>query len=143
LSSSGNLVRNNRVINNGSQQSLPGSGFSGGGIFTTAGNNTRNQILDNEVSGGYWGISLNSSPDSANVVRNNRVHGTQRAGISVWGQQNTIENNDAAGNGLANMTPSCRLDMMDFDVIDNTWTNNVGTLGTSVRSGPQDVCPGP
>jgi len=143
LSSGGNVVRNNRVINNGSQQGLPGSGFSGGGIFTSAGNNTRNQILDNEVSGGYWGISLSSSPDTANVVRNNRVHGTQRAGISVWGQRNTIEDNDATGNGLANMTPSCRLDMMDFDVIDNTWTNNAGTLGTSVRSLPQDVCPNP
>jgi len=24
-----------------------------------------------------------------------------------------------------------------------TWTNNAGTLGTSVRSLPQDVCPNP
>jgi parallel beta-helix repeat protein len=143
LSSSGNLVQNNRLINNGTQQALQGSGFSGAGIQTTAGNNTRNQILDNEVTGTDWGIALRSAPDSANVVRNNRVHGNRRAGIAVWGQNNRIENNDATGNGLDDRTPSCRLDLIDFDVVDNTWTNNTGSFGAAVPSGPRDVCPGP
>jgi hypothetical protein len=129
--SGGNSVFTNRLENNGTQQGLPGSGYSGGGIVTGVRNNTRNEIFDNDVSGGYWGIRIGSAPDSANVVRNNRVRGTLRAGISVWGQHNTIDGNVVSGSGSLNMPPSCRLDLMDLRELDNTWQNNVGTFGTT------------
>lgn len=129
--SGGNRVFGNRLDNNGTQQGLPGSGFSGGGIVTGGRNNTRNEIFDNDVSGGYWGIRIGGAPDSANVVRNNRVHGTYRAGISVWGQHNIIEDNVVSGSGTLKMPPSCGLDLMDLRELDNTWRNNVGTFGTT------------
>jgi parallel beta-helix repeat protein len=128
--SSGNTVRGNRFVNNGTQQGLPGSGYYGVGIFTSGLNNTRNEIVDNEVSGGYWGINIGGSPDSANLVRNNRVRDNYRAGIAVFGQLNTIEGNVVRGNGSANMPPSCRLDLMDFGDLNNTWRDNTGTVGS-------------
>jgi hypothetical protein len=129
--SGGNSVFGNRVENNGTQQGLPGSGFSGGGIITGGANNTRNEIFDNDVSGGYWGIRIGSSPDSANVVRNNRVQGAYRAGIAVWGQHNIIEGNIVSGSGSLNMPPSCDLDLMDLRELDNTWRDNVGKFGST------------
>lgn len=129
--SGGNSVFGNRLENNGTQQGLPGSGYSGGGIITGGGNNTRNEIFDNDVSGGYWGIRIGSPPDSANILRNNRVHGTYRAGISVWGQHNIIEDNVVSGSGSLMMPPSCGLDLMDLRELDNTWRNNVGTFGST------------
>ena len=129
--SGGNSVFGNRFENNGTQQGLPGSGFSGGGIVTGVRNNTRNEIFDNDVSGGYWGIRIGSAPDSANVVRNNRVQGAYRAGIAVWGQHNIIEGNVVSGSGSLNMPPSCRLDLMDLRELDNTWRNNIGTFGAT------------
>ena len=129
--SGGNRVFGNRVSNNGTQQGLPGSWYSGGGIITGGRNNTRNEIFDNDVSGGYWGIRIGGAPDSANIVRNNRVRGTYRAGISVWGQHNIIEGNVVSDSGSLNMPPSCRLDLMDLRELDNTWRDNVGTFGTT------------
>ena len=139
--SGGNRVFGNRLDDNGTQQGLPGSGYSGGGIVTGGRNNTRNEIVDNDVSGGYWGIRIGSSPDSANIVRNNRVQGTYRAGISVWGQHNIIEDNVVSGSGSLRMPPSCGLDLMDLRELDNTWRNNVGTFGnTGPNPFDDDAC---
>ena len=69
------------------------------------------------------------SPDSANTVHDNRVHANQRAGIAVQGQHNRLERNDASGNGLKNIAPTCRFDLMDFSGIDNVWIDNAGTTG--------------
>jgi hypothetical protein len=139
--SSGNGVFANRVENNGTQQGLPGSGYSGGGIVTGGRNNTRNEIFDNDVSGGYWGIRIGTAPDSANIVRNNRVRGTARAGISVWGQHNIIEGNVVSDSGSLNMPPSCGLDLMDLRELDNTWRNNAGRFGnTGSNPFDEDAC---
>ena len=129
--SSGNTVSGNRIVNNGMQQGLPGSGHAGGGVVTVVRDNTRNEIVNNDVSGGYWGIQIGSAPDSANVVRSNRVQGTRRAGIAVWGQHNTIEGNIVSGSGLLKMPPSCDLDLMDLRELDNTWRDNVGKFGST------------
>ena len=85
-------------------------------------------IADNEVSGSDWGIQIGSSPDSANVVQGNRVHGNRRAAIAVWGQHNRLDANDATGNGLGNLAPSCSADMMDWGALDNDWSGNSGTF---------------
>ena len=140
LSSGGNTIRRNRVVNNGTQQAALG-GFEGAGIQTGGGNNTRNEITDNEVSDNDWGISLRASPDSANIVKNNRVHGNRRSGILVYGQHNVIESNDATGNSILHLVPSCGFDLLEFDVIDNTWTNNTGTFGTFRAFVSWDTCP--
>ena len=129
--SGGNSVFGNRFENNGTQQGLPGSGFSGASIMTGGRNNTRNEIVDNDVSGGYWGIWISTSPDSANIVRDNRVQGAYRAGIAVWGQHNIIEGNIVSGSGSLNMPPSCGLDLIDLRELDNTWRSNVGRFGTT------------
>ena len=139
--SGGNLVSGNRLENNGTQQGLPGSGYYGAGIMTSGRNNTRNQIVDNVVSGGYWGILIGSAPDSANVVRNNRVQGTSRAGIAVYGQHNIIEGNTVSGSGSLNMPPSCRLDLMDLRELDNTWRDNTGRFAaTGTNPFDDDAC---
>ncbi len=67
----GNSVFGNRFENNGTQQWLPGSGFSGGSIMTGDRNNTRNEIFDNDVSGGYWvsGLAERSLRSRATAAR--------------------------------------------------------------------------
>lgn len=138
-SSGGNSIRGNRVINNGTQQiRLPGGGLYGVGIYSIGGNNTRNDIVDNEIAHSHWGILLGSAPDSANTLRNNRVHNNGRAGIAVQGAHNRIEGNDASGNGLLNIAPSCQLDLVDFRELDNDWVGNTGRFGADIpatRSG--------
>jgi len=141
LSSSGNTIRRNRVVNNGVQQSQLGR-FNGAGIQSGAGNNTRNEITDNEVTGNDWGISIGAEPDSANVVSSNRVHENRRAGIVVYGQHNRVENNDATGNSLVNLMPNCGLDLAEFRDTDNTWVNNTGRFGALLLSAtPGTACP--
>ena len=135
--SSGNTVRSNRFVNNGTQQGLQGSGFGGAGIFTIILNNNRNTVVDNDVSGSYWGIQIGSSSDSANIIQNNRVHGNHRAGIAVFGQHNRIEGNDVTGNGLMNMLPSCALDLMDWNGSENDWIGNTGSFGVASNQTPR------
>jgi parallel beta-helix repeat protein len=138
-SSGGSTIRGNRFIDNGTQQTLPGSGVYGAGIFSGAGNNTRNEIVDNEIAGSDWGILIGSGADSANAIRNNRIHGNRRAGIAISGQHNIVTNNDATGNGSM-LPPSCRLDLVDFYGLDNEWSGNIGTFATDVPA-VRSTCP--
>jgi parallel beta-helix repeat protein len=126
ISSNDNTVRRNRFVNNGTQQGLPGSGHFGASILIAA-PSARNQVLDNEMSGSYWGIIIFGP---SNTVRSNRITGNSRAGIMVYGAHNVIENNAATGNGSANFYPNCRYDLMDYRDIDNTWRDNAGTFGS-------------
>ena len=122
-----NTVRRNRLENNNTQQRMSGNYQHGAGILTCGANNTRNQIVDNDISGNDWGILIGCQPDSSNVIRNNRLRGNYRAAIGIAGEHNIIEGNVATGNGLGNFWPSCRLDFMDDR--NNTWRNNTGRLG--------------
>ena len=124
--SNDNTIRRNRFGNNGTQQGLPGSGYFGASVLVAA-PAARNQILDNELSGSYWGTIIYGN---GNTVRGNRISGNSRAGIMIYGQQNVIENNVVTGNGSANFYPSCRLDLMDMRDVDNTWRSNTGTFGS-------------
>jgi parallel beta-helix repeat protein len=141
LASGGNTIRRNRLVNNGSQQWQLGR-FNGAGIQTGGGNNTRNEMTENEVTGNDWGITIGAQPDSANLVANNRVHDNRRGGIVVYGQHNRVENNDATGNSLVNLMPNCGLDLAEFRETDNTWLNNRGRFGSLLTSGtPGGACP--
>lgn len=141
VGSSGNIVRSNRFVNNGTQQRWPGGGgFSGVGILTSKLNNNRNIITDNDVSNSDWGIQIGGSPDSENVVTNNRVHANRRAGIAIFGQHNQISANDAAGNALETRAPSCGLDLMNFGGLENDWGSNTGRFGMVPAFGPL-TCP--
>lgn len=124
-SSGGNTIRGNRFVNNGTQQ-IPGLGMYGAGIYSSAGNNTRNEIVDNEISNSHWGILIGSGPDSANVIRHNRIHGNGRAGIAVYGAHNRIEGNDATENGSLNLSPSGEYDLFEWPPVDNDWLGNQG-----------------
>ena len=41
---------------------------------------------------------------------------------------NTLEANDARGNGLLNIGPSLLFDLFDAPPLDNTWRNNQGSF---------------
>jgi parallel beta-helix repeat protein len=122
--SDNNIVQRNRFVNNGTQQGLPGSGNSGASVQLGA-PGSQNHVLDNEMVGSNWGITIYGN---ANTIRGNRISVNSRAGIMVYGVQNVIEHNTATGNGSANFTPSCRHELMDHRAVDNTWRNNAGTF---------------
>jgi parallel beta-helix repeat protein len=123
--SSSNKVRANRLIDNGWQQES--SGRFGAGILSQVANNDDNEIADNEIAGNDWGLR-NSGADNRTVIRNNRIHGNRRAGLFILAPFNRIEGNIVTGNGLANLPPSCRFDMINaFGAGGNTWVDNVGT----------------
>lgn len=65
-----------------------------------------------------------------NEIKQNRIHGGARAGVAVRGPSNGnfVEQNDATGNGLANLAPSGRFDLFDSEIPpDNVWERNKGT----------------
>jgi parallel beta-helix repeat protein len=141
LSSGGNTIRANRFVNNGTQQiPSPGGGQYGTGIYSGGGNDTRNMITDNDISNSHWGILIGSGADSANIIQNNRIHNNGRAGIAVFGQHNQIQGNDVTGNGGLNLPPSCRLDLVDYYGLDNTWLDNLGNFGTDIVA-TRSSCP--
>ena len=48
---------------------------------------------------------------------------------------NTIEDNDARGNGLLSLTPSLLFDLFDAPPFDNSWRNNQGVANFASTSG--------
>lgn len=99
--------------------------------------NTGNQITDNEVVGNHWGILIgNFAGNSGNIIRNNRIRENARAGIAAMALAagNTIDGNDARGNGLLNLAPSLLFDLFDAPPLNNTWRNNQGTSNFAAAS---------
>ena len=65
------------------------------------------------------------------------VRDNGRAGIGILGttaRANTVENNNATGNGLLNLAPSLRFDLFAASPADNTWRNNQGNSNFAVAS---------
>ena len=57
------------------------------------------------------------------------VRANGRAGIAILGTSsgNSVENNDASGNGLLNLAPSLQFDLFAAVPGANLWRNNQGT----------------
>ena len=86
-----------------------------------------------------WGIRIhpNTSDSTGNVIRNNRLHGNGRAGVSIEGvaRGNTVEGNDATGNGLLNIAPTLAFDLFNQLLpVDNIWRNNSGNANFPVST---------
>jgi parallel beta-helix repeat protein len=125
--SSRNVVRGNRIVDNGWQQAT-GSNPFGAGIQLSAGNSVENEIVDNEISGNDWGM-ITGNPDGQNGIRRNRVQNNRRAGLYITSANNRIEDNVVTGNGLLNLAPSCRFDMVEaVSGGSNDWVNNSGSF---------------
>ena len=128
--SSGNLIANNRAHDNGAQ-TMPGN--NGCGIdVSPGGNNNTNQVVDNEVLRNAWGIRIGNSLtnfNTGNLVAGNIIHEHARAGVTVRvaSAGNFIRDNDATGNGRANLAPTLTFDLFDEGPEDNTWQRNQGT----------------
>ena len=124
--SSGNTLRGNRSSDNGLQVM---ANFGGCGIQLIGANNDDNFIAANETLRNGWGIQVGGGSDDNTVVQN-RSHEIARAGVVVLddGQGNFIGQNNARGNGLANVAPSGTFDLFDQGVLDNTWRNNKGSF---------------
>lgn len=130
-----NVVRNNRVFDNG-VQTQPSRFGCGINLAGTAGNSA-NQIHDNEIAGNHWGILINNvAGNTGNIIRNNRVRDNGRAGIAALAAANgnTIRDNDATSNGLFNIAPSLSFDLFDAPPLDNTWQNNSGRFNFASSS---------
>ena len=88
----------------------------------------------------HWGILINtpSADATANTIHGNTVHDNGRAGIailSVTARGNSVENNNASGNGLLNLAPSLRFDLFAATAADsNTWRNNQGNASFTASS---------
>lgn len=127
--SSGNLIANNRALDNGAQ-TMPGD--NGCGIdVNPGGNNNFNQVVNNEVLRNAWGIRIGSPTlfSTGNLVAQNTIHENARAGVTVRtaATGNFIRDNDATGNGRANLPPTLTFDLFDEGLEDNTWQRNQGT----------------
>jgi parallel beta-helix repeat protein len=135
--SSRNVVRGNRFVDNGWQQIS--AGRFGAGIYSAGLNSVENQIEDNEISGSDWGLR-NGDPDGQNTILRNRIRNNRRAGLYIRSANNRIEGNAVAGNGLSNIAPTCRFDMVDAaSGGGNAWVNNSGTFDRRTTSAT--ACP--
>ena len=123
--SAGNVVRGNRIANNGLEYGL----MSGCTLMLWNGASD-NWIVENEVMGpNSVGIMLGPGTSTGNHVLQNRVHGFAGPGIiaAASAQGNVIEQNDARDNGLKFAAPR-NVDLYDYsNPADNTWLRNLGT----------------
>ena len=57
------------------------------------------------------------------------MHANGRAGITILGPAsgNTVDSNDATGNGLLNIAPTLVFDLFAVSPAANVWRNNQGT----------------
>lgn len=125
--STGNTIRANRTNDNGAQT---GAALAGCGVQLTGGSNNGNRITENEVLGNGWGILLGpSGAMTDNFVGQNRIHQNHRAGVAIFqaATGNFVQQNDARGNGVGNLSPSFRFDLFDQGDVDNVWLRNQGT----------------
>lgn len=86
----------------------------------------------------HWGILINapSVDATANIIRSNSIHDNGRAGLAILGPAvgNTVENNNATGNGLLNLAPSLRFDLFAAVFANNAWRNNTGNANFTTSS---------
>ena len=125
--SSNNTVRGNNASDNGQH---PGRVLQGCGIQLSRDANDNNSITANETLRNAWGILVpTNSLSTGNFFGQNRSHENDKAGIAVRDGTagNVIGQNNAKGNGLADVPPSFTFDL--FGDLDNTWQNNQGTFG--------------
>lgn len=123
--STNNTLRGNVSNDNGTQVT---AAFAGCGIQLIGDDNDDNFIGENETLRNGWGIQI-SAASTGNVIVENRSHENDRAGVAVLGlgSGNFIGQNNAKGNGLADVSPSFTFDLFDQGVFDNTWERNQGT----------------
>lgn len=130
VASSGNTVRGNRLKDN-NVDNLPGSPCN----LMLRGGSTNNTIVENDIAGRYGlGIMIGPGVASGNKVAQNRIHGFPGPGIlaTAAAAANTIEQNDARGNGLS-FAPPANVDLFDeTQPADNAWNRNLGTCGPGV-----------
>ncbi|MBA3256886.1 MAG: right-handed parallel beta-helix repeat-containing protein [Pyrinomonadaceae bacterium] len=132
VGSTRNVIRANRLNENGSQLTAD---WSGKGILLTGPSND-NTVLENEaLRNSGWGIVISRpaglAPLTGTFVAQNDLHHNARAGISLMGavSGNVILNNNAAGNSVAGYTLAIcyPFDLFDQPPVDNTWEGNKGT----------------
>ncbi len=114
----------------GHHATLNGTGLSGIGILVDGAHGVH--ISGFTVQGFEAGIVLDGASFSRvhkNVLRDNRSHENDRAGIAVLGlsTDNFITGNNATGNGVADVSPSFTYDLFDAGPLDNTWRRNRGS----------------
>jgi parallel beta-helix repeat protein len=131
----GNHLQGNSTNDNGQNATVAAS-FGGCGIQLIGPGNNDNHIVANEADGNGWGIQIGPGSNDNHVLQN-RAEGNQRAGVVVLdatgtggaaGVDNIIGQNNAKGNGLANVGPSGTFDLFDQGIEDNIWKNNQGTF---------------
>ena len=117
----------------------PGGGVAGSGLNLS--NSDDNTITSNEFSrNGQAGVYVVANGSNHNTIRGNIVKDTGSDGISVSGNNNTIQENtlreNAVGIALAGFSSenfvyrnrareNSNKDFTDTDCHDNTWTNNI------------------
>jgi parallel beta-helix repeat protein len=131
-SSSGNIVRANRLKDNNLENSLTNAACN----LMVGGGASDNSVVENEIVGTFGvGIMLGSGVSTGNRVAQNRIHGFGGPGIIALSVAagNVIEQNNAQGNGLLSASPQ-NVDLFDATnpVVDNTWSRNLGTCGPGV-----------
>lgn len=127
-SSTGNHLQGNNTNDNGQNPAVAAS-LGGCGIQLIGAGHDGNHIVANEADGNGWGIQIGPGSNDNDVLQN-RASSNQRAGVVVLdtGMDNFIGQNNAKGNGLANVAPSGTFDLFDQGAEDNTWRNNQGTF---------------
>jgi parallel beta-helix repeat protein len=127
-----NVVRGNRVYENGTQHAAD---LNGRGILITGAGTNDNEVLENEVVGNLGrGIEVGRPPGTVpiggNRIAQNRVHGNQRGGIGLMNavSGNIVVQNDARDNNLSGLAPCYRCNLVDLSVGGNTWERNLGTF---------------
>lgn len=99
--------------------------------------------MNNEILRNHWGILINapSVDATANLIRSNAVHDNGRAGIGILGtaRGNTVQDNDATGNGRLDLAPSLRFDLFAALPLENAWRNNRGNANFTASSAVGDL----
>jgi nitrous oxidase accessory protein NosD len=135
LGSQNNMIRVNRVEDNGFQYGQTRGGI---GIGLTGNATNDNRIEENEVNNNNgWGIQLtrpnNTVPLTGNMVLQNRAHGNQRSGIAIMGpaKANSVMQNDARDNNLSGLSPCVHCNLVDLSTglgDPNVFERNLGTF---------------
>jgi parallel beta-helix repeat protein len=122
LNGSNNLVRANRIIDNGADHPIPDRWCK----VMIWGTSTGNRFVENEVSGERgMAVMLGPGATSGNLVAQNRIRGHALEGIWVTASTfgNIITQNDARGNALN----GDGYDLDDLSESANTWRRNLGS----------------
>src|SRR5215475_3280617 len=118
LGSNNNMIRVNRVEDNGFQYGTVRMGI---GIGLTGNLTNDNHVEENDVNNNNgWGIQLsrpaNTTPITGNMVLQNRAHGNQRSGIAIMfaATANYVLQNDARDNNLSGFGPCVHCNLVEL-----------------------------